>query len=802
MSKQKYKSNFQDLWLENETFKAWLQKKPGDPHKARCKVCAKDISISLHGITALHSHADGTKHKERLPKDTPISFFKRTEPSSSTAPLSSNDAGDSSKASSSSKQTTISTCTNKQLVTKAEIIWALDVVMSKYSFNSSSNKGDLFTTMFPDSEIAKDFSCGKTKCGFIVKFGIAPYFLELLNSQLKDLEYFVALFDESFNYVAKKNQMDLHIRFWDSNKDVVATRYYSSEFLGKSSANDICSHFEQCLGPLEKEKLIQVSSDGPNVNLLFLKVLAEKRKDEELTQLIDLGTCGLHTAHNAIKHGEKASEWQLKKLMSSMIKIFHEAPGRRADYKTITDATEKDYPMLFVSHRWVENAPVAKKARLIWPKIIEIVTYWQQLAKSKQPGLGKPGANTSYDHLCKAVKDCLAPVKLLFFEEVAKKLNEFLVVFQTDKPMAPFLTETLENLIRTLMSKFIRKDLLGKSCSEMAKLDFKDVNNQKPTHLVDLGFAVNHEIQLLKGSKKITDSQILKFKKEAVGFLATLCTHLMEKSPVKSFFARCLRCLSPNYIAECSETCEKLFDRILSKLVSYKLITPDTADRSKSQYNKFTTTVVKENKPEFLNYSKTDQRLDEFMMKFVGGSTKFSELCKVFKILLILSHGQAQVERGFSVNKNLLVENQHTTSLTAQRIIHDHMVYHELESSNLTVTAKLSNHVKQARSRYFNEQKERSMQKVTSDRDVRMKQINEDIDDANRNITQLQETINSFQTSADEYAFEAEEKSSVAEIKSLISKSNALKRAATEKQSLLDSLAKKKRLLIEKKDEL
>ena len=101
--------------------------------------------------------------------------------------------------------------------------------------------------------------------------------------------------------------------------------------------------------------------------------------------------------------------------------------------------------------------------------------------------------------------------------------------------MAPFLTETLEDLIKTLMRKFIRKDLRDKSCSEMAKLDFNDVNNQKPTHLVDLGFAVNHEIQLLKKSKKITDSQILKFKKEAMGFLVTLCTHLMEKSPVKSF---------------------------------------------------------------------------------------------------------------------------------------------------------------------------------------------------------------------------------------------------------------------------
>ena len=88
--------------------------------------------------------------------------------------------------------------------------------------------------------------------------------------------------------------------------------------------------------------------------------------------------------------------------------------------------------------------------------------------------------------------------------------------------MVPFLTETLEDLIKTLIRKFIGKDLRRKSCSEMEKLDFNDVNNQKPTHLVNLGFAVNHEIQLLKSSKKITDSQILKFKKEAVGFLATL----------------------------------------------------------------------------------------------------------------------------------------------------------------------------------------------------------------------------------------------------------------------------------------
>ena len=53
----------------------------------------------------------------------------------------------------------------------------------------------------------------------------------------------------------------------------------------------------------------------------------------------------------------------------------------------------------------------------------------------------------------------------------------------------------------------------------------------------------------------------------------------------------------------------------------------------------------------------------------------------------------------------------------------------------------------------------------------------------------------------DEHAFEAEEKLTIAEI-NLVSKSNALKYAATEKQNLLDSFLKKKKFLDEKKDEL
>jgi len=44
------------------------------------------------------------------------------------------------------------------------------------------------------------------------------------------------------------------------------------------------------------------------------------------------------------------------------------------------------------------------------------------------------------------------------------------------------------------------------------------------------------------------------------------------------------------------------------------------------------------------------------------------------KKLLLLSHGQASVEHGFSINKEISVENMAEQTLIAQRVIKDHLI--------------------------------------------------------------------------------------------------------------------------------
>ena len=53
-------------------------------------------------------------------------------------------------------------------------------------------------------------------------------------------------------------------------------------------------------------------------------------------------------------------------------------------------------------------------------------------------------------------------------------LNDFLVTFQTDNPMVPFLTESLDNVLRTLCG--LRKYVLEEASSvyKLLKVDFND----------------------------------------------------------------------------------------------------------------------------------------------------------------------------------------------------------------------------------------------------------------------------------------------------------------------------------------
>lgn len=81
--------------------------------------------------------------------------------------------------------------------------------------------------------------------------------------------------------------------------------------------------------------------------------------------------------------------------------------------------------------------------------------------------------NKSYPRWKTAISDPLMKTKFRFFATTAKILNNFLVKFQTNNVMLPFLTQTIEEIMRLFGSSFFLKELLNKAntCLHLSKLN-------------------------------------------------------------------------------------------------------------------------------------------------------------------------------------------------------------------------------------------------------------------------------------------------------------------------------------------
>ena len=166
MSKRKTKCN--KSW---ESQFNWIKPCSKDVHSVHCKLCQKDFSIRGGGVTQIKNHATSNLHVAREKEREGQSYLPK-------------DAANSIQI----NNPKISLSTEEE-IGKAEIIHALKCVESNYSFASTSNDGERFRSMFPDSQIAKHFKQGETKTKYTIQYGIYPCFKDLLLEDLKNTAF-------------------------------------------------------------------------------------------------------------------------------------------------------------------------------------------------------------------------------------------------------------------------------------------------------------------------------------------------------------------------------------------------------------------------------------------------------------------------------------------------------------------------------------------------------------------------------------------------------------------------------------
>ena len=155
-----------------------------------------------------------------------------------------------------------------------------------------------------------------------------------------------------------------------------------------------------------------------------------------------------------------------------------------------------------------------------------------------------------------------------------------LQVFQSDAPLLPFVTSELHALLQTLMGKFVKRQQLEAADSpyKIAKLNVSHAASHVAPSGIGIGFAVKATVDKALREKKVSQLQVLEFRKECEVMLQTTVPEIQERSPPKYNLARKLVSMDPRLMVSNPDNASKMFQQVLQILIENKWKTAEEAD--------------------------------------------------------------------------------------------------------------------------------------------------------------------------------------------------------------------------------
>ena len=106
--------------------------------------------------------------------------------------------------------------------------------------------------------------------------------------------------------------------------------------------------------------------------------------------------------------------------------------------------------------------------------------------------------------------------------------------------------------------------------------------------------------------------------------------------------------------------------------VPLRIVSATLAERTLPQYSRLLTALIQHDSEKAKYFDCNDTRLDHFFFN-ESSFKRPTELRSVVTLILVLSNGQASVERGFNVDKTLLRVNKNEKSIVPRKLIIDKM---------------------------------------------------------------------------------------------------------------------------------
>ena len=409
---------------------------------------------------------------------------------------------------------------------------------------------------------------------------------------------------------------------------------------------------------IQVDKMLTLIRDGPNVNKTIFQKMNELISGDhpEFKGLINLGSCTLHTVHNAFGKGIEQYGKDIDNLCMDLHTLFKYSAARREDYKDIQ--IEFELPEhAFQQHtevRWLSLGPAIKRILEQWDAIVHFVT---ELAKDSSRSPKSVAYKRVYMMLGTKERGT-TKVTLEFLRDVMPVFEKFLLLFQKASPVIHVVYDNMCDTLLKLMRRFMKPQTTEKKYgAELVSIQCTDTKLQLVDKELTIGDATRKALATLQSDKQ---------KHAMLGiraFFSTTTSYLQQKLPLSNDLLRQLGCLNP-----------KKRDR-KSTVTSIESITCALQPKVNVSevLDEWKLFQVDNDVPV---YSASD-RIETFWNKVFqihsdDGDARYKVLPCVIKSALVLAQTNAESERSLSINARIVTQER--ASLSESTIVGLHVL--------------------------------------------------------------------------------------------------------------------------------
>ena len=471
---------------------------------AYCKLCSSNFDLSHGGFNDIKRHVEGVRHADRLSQSSsssPITSFYGMQ---------------------------AVTQSHAKNVTSAEVMMCQFLAMHNLPFLAADHLSDLFPAMFPDSKIAGDFACKRTKTKSIICGALDPHFKDPVVSSLR-VGPFNLLCDESNERGDSVKLLTILVRFFDPATTTVATRHLDTIGITDCSVQGVFDGLQQTLSHhrIPPTNLLSFTSDTCNVMKGARNGVITKLRELQ-PSLIDI-SCICHSLNLCVKSAVKTLPLKVDELLVDIFYHFHRSVKRVSLLQEYADFCNCEYKAV-VKHcetRWLSLRNAVIRTLQIWQSLL---SYF-----SSHPDVEKSG---KVKNICKLLNDPITKLWLCFLSNILGVFDKFNILFQTTSTsLVHRIQGETSRLLRKVLSFFLSPDVLMNHSDDLASIDYMNPTN----HLLHESVFVGDDTTALLLHLQDEGQEIQSFYRNVITFYTAFIKKLLKvhnfRSPLWSIFS-------------------------------------------------------------------------------------------------------------------------------------------------------------------------------------------------------------------------------------------------------------------------